>query len=174
MSELARRYAEALYEVAPNEEALFATARTLMADGTLWEALCSPAVQAWEKTRVLTRLPALDGRGLLLNFYRLLAEKGRMALLLDILEAFRDRALSQRGAVRCRMTCVRQPGAEELEKLRKALCKLHKKRDIVFEIRLDPSLVGGFVLELEGVTYDKSVQGALSGLRRQLEERRMA
>ena len=89
MSELARRYAEALYKVAPNEEALFATARTLMADGALWEALCSPAVQAWEKTRVLTRLPALDGRGLLLNFYRLLAEKGRMALLPDILEAFR-------------------------------------------------------------------------------------
>ena len=35
-------------------------------------------------------------------------------------------------------------------------------------------LLGGFTLELEGVTYDKSVRGALSGLKRQLEERRMA
>lgn len=174
MSELARRYAEALYQVSPNEEALRATARALMADGTLWECLCSPAVQPWEKARVLSRLPALDGRGLLLNFYRLLAEKGRMALLPDILEAFRDRALAQRGAARCRLTCVRRPGEEELEKLRKALCKLHKKKDIVFDIQIDPSLVGGFTLELEGVTYDKSVRGALSGLKRQLEERRMA
>ena len=33
---------------------------------------------------------------------------------------------------------------------------------------------GGFTLELEGVTYDKSVRGALAGLSRQLEERRMA
>ena len=34
--------------------------------------------------------------------------------------------------------------------------------------------LGGFTLELEGVTYDKSVRGALAGLTRQLEERRMA
>ena len=65
-------------------------------------------------------------------------------------------------------------GEAELEKLKKALCRLHKKKDIVFDIRTDPSLVGGFTLELEGVTYDKSVRGALSGLSRQLEERRMA
>ena len=39
---------------------------------------------------------------------------------------------------------------------------------------MDPSLLGGFTLELEGVTYDKSVRGALAGLTRQLEERRMA
>lgn len=45
---------------------------------------------------------------------------------------------------------------------------------MVFEIRIDPSLLGGFTLELEGVTYDKSVRGALAGLSRQLEERRMA
>ena len=76
--------------------------------------------------------------------------------------------------MRCRLTCVRRPGEEALEKLKKALCKLHKKRDIVFDIQIDPSLLGGFTLELEGVTYDKSVRGALFGLKRQLEERRMA
>ena len=170
MSELARRYAEALYGVSPDEGALRTTAQALMADGTLWECLCSPAVQPWEKARVLSRLPALDGRGLLLNFYRLLAEKGRMALLPDILEAFRDRALAQRGAVRCRLTCVRRPGEAELEKLKKALCRLHKKKDIVFDIRTDPSLVGGFTLELEGVTYDKSVRGQLHALAQRLQK----
>ena len=174
MSELARRYAAALYAVSPDEETLQATAQAMMADEALWEALRSPAVQAWEKTRILDRLPVLDGRGLLLNFYRLLAEKGRMALLPEILEAFHALALARQGAARCRLTCVRRPGEEALEKLKKALCKLHKKRDIVFDIQIDPSLLGGFTLELEGVTYDKSVRGALSGLSRQLEERRMA
>lgn len=174
MSELARRYAEALYEVAPDEEPLRATAQAMMADEALWEALRSPAVQAWEKTRILDRLPVLDGRGLLLNFYRLLAEKGRMALLPEILEAFHALALDRQGTARCRLTCVRVPGGAELEKLKAALCRLHHKADVVFEIRTDPSLLGGFTLELEGVTYDKSVRGALSGLSRQLEERRMA
>lgn len=110
MSELARRYAEALYDLSPDEESLRATAQAMMADAALWESLRSPAVQAWEKEHILARLPVLEGHGLLLRFYCLLAEKGRMALLPDILEAFHDKALARRGAARCRLTCVRVPG----------------------------------------------------------------
>lgn len=174
MSELARRYAKALYEVSPDEAALRETAESLMGDEALWEALISPAVQPEEKSRVLSRLPVLDGHGLLLRFYRLLAEKGRMRLLPDILDAFRDVALADRGCARCVMTCVHAPGEAELERLRLALCKLHHKDDVQFDIRIDPSLLGGFTLTMEGVTYDKSVCGALEHLKRQLEERRMA
>ena len=61
-----------------------------------------------------------------------------------------------------------------MEKLRRALCRLHGKDDIQFEIQIDPQLLGGFTLELEGVLYDKSVRGALKEMRRYLEERRMA
>lgn len=174
MNELARRYAEALYDLSPDEEALRTTAQAMMADAALWESLRSPAVQAWEKARILARLPVLSDRGVLLRFYQLLASKGRMALLPDILEAFHDKALAQRGAARCRLTCVRVPGKEEQEKLRQALCRLHHKQDVVFDVHIDPSLLGGFTLEIQGVTYDKSVRGALAGLTRQLEERRMA
>ena len=76
MSELARRYAEALYDLSPDEESLRATAQAMMADAALWESLRSPAVQAWEKEHILARLPVLEGHGLLLRFYCLLAEKG--------------------------------------------------------------------------------------------------
>ena len=174
MMELTRRYARALYEVSPDEAGLRETAGALMGNAALWDALCAPTVQPEEKARVLSRLPALDGHGLLLRFYRLLACKGRMALLPEILESFHDEALADRGCARCVLTCARIPGEEELEKLRHALCRLHHKKDIQFDVRTDPALLGGFTLEIEGVTYDKSVRGALSGLERQLEERRMA
>ena len=165
MSELARRYAQALWQVSPDGEALERTARALMEEPALWEALCSPAVQAGEKGRVLARLPGL---------YRLLAEKGRMALLPEIVEAFHGLELARRGGARCVLTCVRPLEAEELEKLRAALCRLHHKKEIVFDVRTDPALLGGFTLDIEGVRYDKSVRGALGRMGRQLEERRMA
>lgn len=174
MSELSRRYAEALYDLAPDEKPLRDTAEAMMADAALWESLLSPAVQAWEKEHILSRLPELEGKDQLLRFYQLLADKGRMALLPDILDAFHDLALAKRGAARCRLTCVRVPSAEEQQKLRQALCRLHHKQDIEFDVRIDPTLLGGFMLDIEGVTYDKSVRGALAGLARQLEERRMA
>lgn len=134
MSELARRYAQALWQVSPDGEALERTARALMEEPALWEALCSPAVQAGEKGRVLAR----------------------------------------RGGARCVLTCVHPLEAEELEKLRAALCRLHHKKEIVFDVRTDPALLGGFTLDIEGVRYDKSVRGALGRMGRQLEERRMA
>ena len=174
MNDLARRYAQALYGLTDDEKALRRTAGALMEDTTLWSALRSPAVRAEEKERILARLPDLEGCGTLLHFYQLLSVKGRMDLLPEILDAFQDLALAQRDCARCVLTCARPLEAAELSKLRLALCRLHHKRDILFDIRMDPSLLGGFTLELEGVTYDKSVRGALAGLTRQLEERRMA
>ena len=174
MNELARRYAQALYDLAPDEKALRAAAGALMGDGALWEALCSPAIQPWEKDKVLARLPLWEGQKTLQGFFRLLAQRGRMPLLPDILEAFHRMALARRGAALCRLCCARKPEATELEKLRLALCRLHHKQDVEFEVRTDPALLGGFTLEIEGVRYDKSVRGALAGLARQLEERRMA
>ena len=97
MSELARRYAQALWQVSPDGEALERTARALMEEPALWEALCSPAVQAGEKGRVLARLPGLEEGGPLPHFYRLLAEKGRMALLPEIVEAFHGLELALLG-----------------------------------------------------------------------------
>ena len=165
MSDLARRYAQALYGLTDDEEALRRTAGALMENTALWSVLRSPAVRAEEKERILARLPDLEDCETLLHFYQLLPE---------ILDAFQDLALAQRDCARCVLTCVRPLEAAELSKLRLALCRLHHKRDILFDVRMDPSLLGGFTLELEGVTYDKSVRGALAGLTRQLEERRMA
>ena len=174
MSELTRRYAQALYQVCPDEDGLRETAGALMGDAALWEALTSPAVEPEAKSRVLARLPGLGEGGPLPHFYRLLAEKGRMALLPEIVEAFHALELARRGGARCVLTCVRPLEAEELEKLRAALCRLHHKKEIVFDVRTDPALLGGFTLDIEGVRYDKSVRGALGRMGRQLEERRMA
>ena len=172
MSELTRRYARALYLVSPDEAALRETAGALMGDAALWEALISPAVEPAEKVRVLERLPFLSGP--LLRFCCLLAEKGRMVLLPEILEAFHDEVLAGRDCARCVVTCAHGLEAGELDKLRRALCRLHHKKDIQFDLRVDPELLGGFTLDIEGVTYDKSVRGALRRLEQQLKERRMA
>ncbi len=174
MSELSCRYAKALWPIMPDRAVLEETAGVLMGTQPLWEALCSPAVQAREKARVLERLPALDGHAVLKHFYCLLAEKGRMALLPQILEDVRDLELAEHNTARCVLTSARPLGQEELEKLRAALCRLHGRDNVVFTTRVNPALLGGFTLEIEGVTYDKSAQGALRRLKQRLEERQMA
>ena len=61
---------------------------------------------------------------------------------------------------------------EALERLKGALCRLHHLKKVELETAVDPGLLGGFRLELQGVTYDKSVRGGLAALARTLEEGR--
>lgn len=73
----------------------------------------------------------------------------------------------------CEMRCVRIPDEARQEKMRAALCKLHHRDRIFLKITTDPDLLGGFLLKIDGVTYDHSVRGQLRSLARQLQERRM-
>lgn len=171
MSELASRYAQALYGLCPDEPALRAASMAITSRRALWEALNDPTIRPAEKKRVLSRV--LDGtRDEVLHFLFLLCDKGRVALLPDVLDEFHALALAGRNAAHCVMTCVHEPDEGQKGRLRELLCRLHHKSDVVLEVRLDPDLIGGFTLDMEGVTYDRSVRGELRALERHLEGRR--
>lgn len=173
MSELARRYALACYGLFPNAERFADTARAIGDCAPLREVLEDPAVDWREKERVLTHLPLLSDTPPLLNFYRLLARKGRMKLLPQIAEAFGSLDLEAHNTAVCEMRCVRVPDEARQEKIRAALCRLHHRDAVLLKITMDPSLLGGFLLKMDGVTYDHSVRGRLRDLTWQMQERRM-
>ena len=106
MTELARRYARALYACAP-DAALEQVSPQLMSQPLLWQALISPAISAAEKKRVLRRLPDLSD-GPLLRFYTLLADNDRMAMLPQIVQAFEQCKLQAQGVGPCVMRCAQR------------------------------------------------------------------
>ena len=171
MSEIACRYAQALWGLTQEEKALEKTAPLMRGEPDLWDALCGPSVRPEEKAAVVGRLPFLQGEPVLRSFYQLLARKGRMALLPEIVRTYEDLALRERGGCRCLLRCAKIPSAQTQEALKNALCKLHHKQEILLEVEENPSLLGGFTLELEGVTYDQSLKGRLSRLARYLQMR---
>ena len=100
----------------------------------------------------------------------LLAEKGRFPLLPDIVEEYQRLERKQKGEGLCRLRCARDPGDQALGALARRLCKKYGYQSLTFAIELDPAVLGGFVLEIDGVTYDKSVQGQLHALAQNLRE----
>ena len=171
MNELARRYASAYFELDRDADRFADTARAVMVCAPLFEALTSPAVDRREKGRVLRRLPFFDGAPLLLQFYELLADKGRMALLPEIVSAMRALALETENTAVCVMRCVHEPDEARQEAIRAVLCSLHHRSGVRLEIRIEPELLGGFILEIDGVTYDRSVRGQLRDMAALLQER---
>lgn len=170
MSTVATRYAAALRKSGGTLEELRRTADYLTECAPLWEALCSPAVEVREKHAVLDRLPDFTERENLLHFYKMLAEKGRMALLPEIVDAFRLLELHANQEGLCTLRCARELDEKQLGELARLLCRKHGYQAMTMEIVIDPAVLGGFVAELDGITYDKSVGGQLHALARSLQK----
>ena len=171
MSETTQRYAAALFGAAGHDaKAVRAAAEALMADQPLWTALQSRAVTLTEKKQLIRDAAELDGQEALKTFLGLAAEADALGELPAILAEYSRLALAAQGGVECRVTCARQPDEATQEAIRQAVCKLRGARNAVLEIRIDPSILGGFVLDVDGVTYDRSVKGSLDRLARGMQD----
>ena len=167
MSEATERYAAALFGAAQGDAgAVRAAAEALMADTQRWNTLAGAAATDTEKKELLAGAPQLDGCDALKAFLNLLLEEGHLDALPEVMTEFNRLALNAQGGVECVMTCARQPDEATQEAVRKAVCKLRGVDNAVLQIKIDPSLLGGFVLDVDGVTYDRSVKGRLDRLAR--------
>lgn len=162
MSELARRYAQALWQVSPDGEALERTARALMEEPALWEALCSPAVQAGEKGRVLAGCPGWRRAAHCRIFTASWRRRAAWPCCLRLWRRFTGWSWPG-GAAPVRADLCAPAGGGGAGEAPGGLCRLHHKKEIVFDVRTDPALLGGFTLDIEGVRYDKSVRGRWAG-----------
>ena len=121
---------------------------------------------------VLARLPEVAPPGPAGRLLTLMAEKERLPLLPQVVQSARRLALEREGGALGTVTCARPLTEDQLGRLKETLCRLHRLKKVELEVRVDPALLGGLRLELQGVTYDKSVRGGLDALARTLGEGR--
>lgn len=171
MRTLEARYAMALFQLTHDEEGLRRGVESLTGDETLWQALNNPCISREEKDKVLCRLLEGEVGPALLNFFRLVCRRERFALLPAIEREYHLLALKAEGGAQAVYRCAREPEQGDLEKIGEALRKRHGLSKVEFHVVVDPELMGGFMVQLEGVTYDKSVRGMLRAMRRSLKER---
>ena len=171
MTELIQRYAAALYDLAQTDNmGLTCAAQELLEQEQLWKVLTSSAVQVEEKKELIRSAAPLTGLEPLQAFLCLLAEEGHLDLFPDILEEVHQLELAADGGAVCVMTCAHKPDQAALDDVRRAVCRLRNLDRVVLQVKIDPELLGGFVLEVQGVTYDRSVKGRLERLAKGLEK----
>jgi len=135
----------------------------------LRSVLRNPQLEPRAKVAVLDEL--LGGsEELIRNFLRLVAEKGRIGQVEEIAREF-DRLM----AVEERRLSVELTTAYELSDAdAKALVKQIEDasgRKVEATRKVDPNLIGGFVLQAGSMRVDASVRGRLEGLRQELVRR---
>lgn len=176
MPVIEQRYAQALADVVARGDIPAATLRQelrglaelIEASAPLRLVLASPAV-AWEQK--LGLLQALAGHSqvsrITRNFLVVAAQRGRLALLPGMEQAFERLLLEQQGVVRAEVASARALSAGERAALEAGLAR-RLGRQLDTRYRTDPELVGGFVARVGDQVFDGSLRGRLQRLRQHL------
>ena len=104
------------------------------------------------------------------RFLTLLNENGRMNLVEDVLRIFITMYRRSIGIRKAHLTTVSEPSERLLQRL-KDLVRQKTGDDVIFEVEVDPNLIGGFVLDLDEFLMDASVKHQLDQIREQFIER---
>lgn len=133
----------------------------------LRSSMLSSAVTDEEKERIADRAFSPAGASCI----KMLLHKGALNELPAVVREYEKLKLKQLGAVVCQLYCAQKPSEELTAQFREVIRKKLGCNEVVLDIRIDPSLIGGYVLHADGKTYDKSVKNALKGLQKDLAKR---
>lgn len=137
----------------------------------LQKAFGNPAVPATAKRGIVEQLLApLNISGPAARLLLLLAERHRLAVLSDLVVAYRERLMEYRRVVRAEVTTVSPLAPERIAQLQERLTAATGRR-VTLTTRVDPALIGGAVARVGSVVYDSSIATQLARMRERLEER---
>ncbi|MDZ7266946.1 MAG: ATP synthase F1 subunit delta [candidate division KSB1 bacterium] len=175
---LAQRYARALFAVALERQQLEAIRReyhevvaTIEENRALDVFLSSPQNSRAEKRQALTRV--FQGRcsAIVFNFLLLLAAKGRIGMYREIHQALQRLYDKHHRKLRALAISAVPMTRSELEALQADLAQALKMQ-LEIENRVDPGILGGVILNLDGRILDASVRLQLQRLRETLYRQR--
>jgi ATP synthase F1 delta subunit len=172
-----RKYAQALYEAALDKgrmaEVQSGLADFLEAERTvpeLAEVLASPMLDSALKGTLLCDL-LVGAEPLVRNFLRLLAEKERISVFEEIVHEFEALVAAGEKRLRVVVTTAKELSEEDASSL-VAKIETATGRPVEARRRVDPSLIGGLVVQAGSLRMDTSIRGRIENLRKELVETR--
>jgi F-type H+-transporting ATPase subunit delta len=111
-----------------------------------------------------------DADPLLRNFLRLIAEKGRSGEIADIARELDRLMAAEEGRLDVELTTAYELSEPDAKTILKQIQEA-SGREVEATRKVDPNLIGGFVLQAGSMRVDASVRGRIERLRRELVTR---
>ena len=123
--------------------------------------LTTPSIAFEDKQNVLKRV--FEGRiqPFLLNFLMLITEKGRVGLIFEMREAYKEQYYFENNIAEvCAVTAV--PMSDALREKLKNKMQAVTGRQVVLETSVDPEIIGGIVVKVNNEQFDTSLRTRIS------------
>jgi F-type H+-transporting ATPase subunit delta len=174
---VARRYAKALLLIGKEDgntetyrEELSGFSELMAKDKTLEQAVTNPLYNTDERRKVLEAvLDKLALSATMRSFLTLLFDKNRIAYLGSINEFYQKMADELKGIARASLVSATDLPSETVEKIRTTLSQRTDK-DIILDVQVDPSLIGGIVTRIGDLVLDGSIKTQLLNMKESLKK----
>jgi len=134
--------------------------------------LKSPVVSMDRKSKVFEAIFSGKVDQLTFAFLDIILKKGRESLLSEIAQEFIHQYREIKGISIVEVTSAEALSAETLESIRRKLVDSKLTHgQIEFKTKVDPALIGGFVIAFEDKLYDASVRHQLDLLRKEFDSK---
>jgi len=169
MSELntvARPYAQAAFDIAREADSLakwsemLGFAAVVSADNAMREAIDSPNLLVTEQAELFTQVCAEQLDDQASNFVKLLAENRRLTLFPEIAAIFEELRAEAEGTLEATVISAKPMSDTQQQEMADAL-KARFNREIILQVEVDESIVGGAIIRAGDTVIDGSVRGKL-------------
>ena len=170
------RYARALFQLAQEqgcEDAVYDglsrfAHNYLLAITQFNEVLSDPMVAREEKVKLVEMAAGEPVNDTLKQFVAFVADKKREDKMIFIAMKYMEMYREKHGILSTHVTTATELTDESYDRI-KAFIKQTFGADAEMEVRIDPSLIGGFILDIENTRMDASVAGQLNALKNKLK-----
>lgn len=173
----ATRYAKALLDVAIAEsdparveQDLASIVQAFTTHSELHRVLTSPGTPQAARVGVIKAIAEqVQAQPPVAKLVAMLAGRGRIDLLPEVLVVYRERLLAHRNVVRAVVTSAAPLAPEKVRALEQRLVSVTGK-NIQLETAVDPAIIGGVITRIGSTVYDGSIRTQLARMRQQLVE----
>ncbi len=174
------RYATALFDLALEKDCIdkYSDEIKIMRDAVtedseIMRILDHPQISSEKKLSILTS--ALEGKvsADIMGLIHIVFRKNRETELTDIMNRFLDMAEKHKGIVYAKVESAVPLKESAVEEIKEKLSKKLNKQVIV-NTNVDPQLIGGIKISVEGHVLDSTIKTQLSSLKGKLLETRLA
>jgi F-type H+-transporting ATPase subunit delta len=177
VSGVAGRYASALFELARDQRAVDAVAGDLdRFDALIRESpdlqrlVRSPVFTAEEQGKAVGAILDQAGiGGLAGNFIRLVTTNRRLFALPDMIRGYRKLVAESKGIVRAEVRLAEPPSDRVLNDIKAALREV-ANAEVDVDVKVDPNLIGGMVVQMGSRMVDASLRTRLNAIRLAMRE----
>jgi F-type H+-transporting ATPase subunit delta len=171
------RYARALFQLAQEqgcEDAVYDglthfAHNYLLAIAQFNEVLSDPMVAREEKVKLVEMAVGEPLHDTLKHFIAFVAEQKREDKMIFIAMKYMEMYREKHGILSTHVTTATELSEATCERI-KAFIKQTFDADAEMDVKIDPNLIGGFILDIENTRLDASVAGQLNALKQKLKQ----